>query len=146
MDTRRLPRLPYEILHRSSSVVYQHRQQLCHDADCAKPAPVDLVSHMDSGLLSIWLGGMEQTELWHVGQLCITGNTGHYWIDKDDRRMNTLMKHGRWRGQDVEMELLAVYAPNEEPDTWIKYRNARTLQEYTCRWEAFLSRYTPIEE
>jgi len=52
----------------------------------------------------------------------------------------------RWRGHDIEMELLAVYAPDEETDAWIKYRNAGTLQEYTCRLEAFLSRYTPIEE
>ena len=52
----------------------------------------------------------------------------------------------RWRGQDVEMHVVAVYAPNEEPDAWIRYRNSTTQQEYTCRLEAFLSRYTPIEE
>jgi len=41
----------------------------------------------------------------------------------------------------ITMEVLATYNPNEEPDTWIKYRNKTTLQEYTCRLEAFLSRF-----
>jgi hypothetical protein len=126
---------------------YQHRQQLCHDDDCAQPTLTNPLPYMDSGLLFIWLGGLEQTKFWHVGQLRITSNTRHYWIDKDDCTMNKpLDKIRRWRGQDVEMELLAVYAPNEEPDTWVKYRNAQSLQEYTCRLEAFTSRYTPVEE
>jgi hypothetical protein len=39
---------------------------------------------------------------------------------------------------------IARYNPNEEPDTWIKYENVKTKQEYTCRLEAFLSRFSPL--
>lgn len=50
-----------------------------------------------------------------------------------------------WRSaDDVEMELLAVWNPNEEPDPWARFRNTSTLQEYTCRLEAFRARYQPV--
>ena len=39
----------------------------------------------------------------------------------------------------------SLYAPNEEGDTWVEYHNESTGQEYTCRLEAFLSRFTPIQ-
>ena len=31
-------------------------------------------------------------------------------------------------------------------DPWIRYRNQTTLQEYTCRLEAFLARFSPKAE
>jgi hypothetical protein len=39
-------------------------------------------------------------------------------------------------------EVVAVWSPNEEPDTWVRYINAATGDDYTCRLEAFLSRFT----
>jgi hypothetical protein len=41
-------------------------------------------------------------------------------------------------------KVTALYAPNEEPDTWVAYHNERTGQEYTCRLEAFLARFSEI--
>ena len=43
-----------------------------------------------------------------------------------------------------QFEILALWCPNEEADTWVRYRNTQTLQEYTCRQEAFLSRFSPL--
>lgn len=40
----------------------------------------------------------------------------------------------------------ALFSPNEENDTWIKYYNNSTKQEYECRYEAFLSRFSPIPD
>jgi hypothetical protein len=45
------------------------------------------------------------------------------------------------RGQ--EYELLAVWNPNEEQDPWARYRNILEDREYSCRFEAFQSRFTP---
>ena len=39
-------------------------------------------------------------------------------------------------------ELLNTYNPNEENDPWVTYKNVNTKQEYTCRKEAFLSRFS----
>jgi len=39
-------------------------------------------------------------------------------------------------------ECLAEWAPNDESDVWVKYRNITTGQEYECRREAFLARFT----
>ena len=36
----------------------------------------------------------------------------------------------------------AIYNPNEEDDAWVAYYNDTTKQEYTCRLEAFLSRFS----
>ena len=46
--------------------------------------------------------------------------------------------------QGNEFVILAVYNPNEEPDAWVRYENIQTEQEYTCRLEAFQSRFTLI--
>jgi hypothetical protein len=43
-----------------------------------------------------------------------------------------------------EFVVLAVYNPNEEPDPWVRYENIQTEQEYTCRLEAFQSRFRLI--
>jgi len=47
-------------------------------------------------------------------------------------------------GHGNEFAIIAIYAPNEEPDTWVRYQNVLTEQEYTCRLEAFESRFTVI--
>ena len=39
-------------------------------------------------------------------------------------------------------EVLNTYNPNEENDPWVTFQNYETKQEYTCRKEAFLARYT----
>jgi hypothetical protein len=41
-------------------------------------------------------------------------------------------------------KVTALYSPNEEPDTWVSYYNEATGQEYTCRLEAFLARFSEI--
>lgn len=41
-----------------------------------------------------------------------------------------------------EYVILAIYCPNEEPDRWVRYENILTEQEYTCRLEAFESRFS----
>jgi hypothetical protein len=43
-------------------------------------------------------------------------------------------------------EVLAIWNPNEENDPWVRYRNPELDKEYTCRLEAFLSRFDPIPE
>jgi hypothetical protein len=48
-----------------------------------------------------------------------------------------------WQALDREMELVAVWNPNEEQDPWVRYRDTSSQQEYTCRLEAFQSRFTP---
>lgn len=40
-----------------------------------------------------------------------------------------------------EFEVLAVWCPNEEPDQWVRYRDILEDREYTCRLEAFQSRF-----
>lgn len=42
-----------------------------------------------------------------------------------------------------EFELLSVYTPFEEPDEWARYRDILNDQIYTCRLEAFLTRFRP---
>lgn len=41
-------------------------------------------------------------------------------------------------------KVIAQYCPNEENDPWVKYINESTSQEYTCRKEAFLARFSPL--
>jgi hypothetical protein len=63
-------------------------------------------------------------------------------------RNNALPKVGsKWMGfsSREEFTVLAVWNPNEEPDPWIKYSN-QDDREFTCRLEAFLSRYTKIPD
>jgi len=38
----------------------------------------------------------------------------------------------------------AVWAPNEENDPWVRYRSHADMKEYSCRVEAFLSRFSPL--
>lgn len=45
-----------------------------------------------------------------------------------------------------KFELLATYSPNEDNDVWVEYRNTTTGETYTCRMEAFTSRYTPLPD
>lgn len=42
-----------------------------------------------------------------------------------------------------EFEVIALYNPNEDNDTWVEYKNTITEQTYTCRFEAFESRFYP---
>jgi hypothetical protein len=48
-----------------------------------------------------------------------------------------------WASPTEEFEILAVYSPNEEPDPWVKYAKTGSQQEYSCRLEAFVSRFRP---
>lgn len=41
----------------------------------------------------------------------------------------------------AKFDLIATWCPNEENDPWVKYVNVETQQEYTCRKEAFESRF-----
>ncbi len=43
-----------------------------------------------------------------------------------------------------KFDLIATYCPNEESDPWVKYMNVDTKQEYTCRKEAFESRFSKL--
>ena len=48
----------------------------------------------------------------------------------------------RWTANNQTFLVMAVYNPNEEHDPWVQYINEATKQEYTCRAEAFESRFT----
>jgi len=50
----------------------------------------------------------------------------------------------RWTGADSKQEFVleAIWNPNEEQDPWARYTDA-SGQEYTCRLEAFLARFSP---
>jgi hypothetical protein len=48
--------------------------------------------------------------------------------------------------QGNKFRVLAKYNPNEENDPWVKYINENTNQEYTCRLEAFLARFSMTPE
>ncbi len=43
-------------------------------------------------------------------------------------------------------KIKAVYNKNDEYDPWVEYFNVKTLQEYSCRQEAFLSRFSQLPE
>ena len=45
-----------------------------------------------------------------------------------------------------KFELLATYVPNEDNDPWVEYQNTLTGQAYTCRQEAFESRFQPLPD
>ena len=51
----------------------------------------------------------------------------------------------KWVGMDTRQEftILAIWNPNEEPDPWVRYSN-QDDREFTCRLEAFLSRFSPL--
>jgi hypothetical protein len=63
-------------------------------------------------------------------------------------RSNVLPKVGsRWQGANSQEEftIVAVWNPNEEPDPWARYVN-QAGNEYTCRLEAFLARFTKLPD
>lgn len=43
-------------------------------------------------------------------------------------------------------KIRAVFNKDEENDPWVEYFNTETLQEYSCRQEAFLSRFSLLPE
>ncbi len=43
-------------------------------------------------------------------------------------------------------KITAVFNKDNTNDPWVAYINVRTLQEYSCRQEAFLSRFTILPE
>jgi hypothetical protein len=43
-----------------------------------------------------------------------------------------------------KFDVIATYCPNEEGDPWVKYVNIDTKEEYTCRKEAFESRFSKL--
>jgi len=54
-------------------------------------------------------------------------------------------KQTRYTGTDRrEFLVICTWSPNEEPDTWVEYKNKATGQVYTCRLEAFLGRFSPL--
>jgi hypothetical protein len=63
--------------------------------------------------------------------------------------MKDLTAHKRWIGggdRNIMVENMAVYTQNDEPDVWIQFRNVHTHEEYSCRWEAFQARYSPVPD
>ena len=46
--------------------------------------------------------------------------------------------------QGDEFIILRVWNPNEEQDPWVEYENIQTEETYTCRLEAFQSRFVLI--
>jgi len=67
--------------------------------------------------------------------------------DLEAFRKNMPKKGQVYRGTDSEeFEVVALYTPNEEPDTWITYTSRRTQIEYSCRLEAFMGRFIRVEQ
>ena len=53
-----------------------------------------------------------------------------------------MMEYNLYTSSDQKtFEVIERYQRDE--DLWIRYRNQQTLQEYTCRLEAFLARFSP---
>jgi hypothetical protein len=65
----------------------------------------------------------------------------------EDRERAVPKEGSKWAGSNVreEFTVLAVWNPNEESDPWIRYRNQND-SEFTCRLEAFLSRFSKLPE
>lgn len=60
---------------------------------------------------------------------------------------STLVKpNERYMGSNftASFKVLTVYVPNEDNDTWVEYEQESTKQRYSCRMEAFYSRFTRI--
>ena len=56
-----------------------------------------------------------------------------------------MMEYTLYTSPDARtFEVIERYQRDEDP--WIRYRNQTTLQEYTCRLEAFLARFSPKAE
>lgn len=60
--------------------------------------------------------------------------------------MNTRTEDNFTDGHGNTFKVVARYNPNEENDPWVKYFNIKTNQEYTCRLEAFLARFSPLPD
>lgn len=43
-------------------------------------------------------------------------------------------------------KIKGVYTKDDESDPWVDYVNNKTGQEYSCRQEAFLSRFSILPE
>ena len=43
-------------------------------------------------------------------------------------------------------KVIAIFNPNEESDPWVEYINIDTQQVYSCRQEAFLSRFSLLPQ
>lgn len=46
----------------------------------------------------------------------------------------------------VVFQINRVYTKEDDNDPWVEYQNVETLQEFSCRQEAFLSRFTPLPD
>lgn len=60
---------------------------------------------------------------------------------------STLVKpNERYMGSNftASFKVLTVYVTNEDNDTWVEYEQESTKQRYSCRMEAFYSRFTRI--
>jgi len=49
-----------------------------------------------------------------------------------------------WSTSDAKFRITDLTA--QEDDAWVAYTNTQTGQEYTCRLEAFRSRFSPIAD
>ena len=65
----------------------------------------------------------------------------------EDREQAIPKEGSKWSGTDIREEytVLAVWNPNEENDPWIRYRN-QDDREFSCRLEAFLSKFSKIPD
>jgi hypothetical protein len=65
----------------------------------------------------------------------------------EDRQHAIPQVGSKWAGSNnrEEFTVLAVWNPNEENDPWIRYRN-QDDSEFTCRLEAFLSRFSKLPD
>jgi hypothetical protein len=61
--------------------------------------------------------------------------------------MTTIKEGSKWAGAASrdEFTVLAIWNPNEENDPWVKYSN-QDDKEFTCRAEAFLSRFSKLPD
>jgi hypothetical protein len=48
----------------------------------------------------------------------------------------------RW--QTVDKKFIVIDVIEKSEDSWVYYKNVQTLQEYNCRAEAFLARFSEI--
>jgi hypothetical protein len=66
----------------------------------------------------------------------------------EDREQAIPKEGSKWKGYTSSREeftVLAVWNPNEENNPWIRYRN-QDDSEFTCRLEAFLSRFSKLPD
>ena len=46
----------------------------------------------------------------------------------------------------VTFRIKGIYTKDDESDPWVDYVNTKTGQEYSCRQEAFLARFSQLPE